>query len=176
MFASCFLYWTFSGAVPQPVISRMEICSRTSAVMLKALLRAATSHQKLASFGVLKSHFFKDLTGFLTQPAAHVILVNISCSTRYRGKQECRVCTHTVLVSVDFIGESSEALPCRQLYTRFPRHLHHVSFLCGGQRKWNGKTAPPPSAATWQGRRAVGQEPAGHSRAYLWSAFSSAAV
>lgn len=32
---------------------------------------------------------------------------------------------------------------------------------------------PPPTAATWQGRRAVGQEPAGHSRAYLWSAFSS---
>ncbi len=57
--------------------------------------------------------------------------------------------------------------------TLFPRHLQHVSFLCGRDRKWNGKSAPPPTAATWQGRRAVGQEPAGHSRAYLWSAFSS---
>lgn len=56
--------------------------------------------------------------------------------------------------------------------TLFPRHLQHVSFLCGRERKWNGKSAPPPSVATWQGRRAVGQEPAGHSRAYLWSAFS----
>lgn len=63
--------------------------------------------------------------------------------------------------------------PSRQLSTLFPRHLQHVSFLCGRERKWNGKSSPPPTAATLQGRRAVGQEPAGHSRAYLWSPFSS---
>lgn len=62
---------------------------------------------------------------------------------------------------------------CAGSASLFPRHLQHVSFLCGRERKWNGKSAPPPTAATWQGRRAVGQEPAGHSRAYLWSAFSS---
>ncbi len=61
---------------------------------------------------------------------------------------------------------------CAGSATLFPRHLQHVSFLCGRERKWNGKSAPPPTVATWQGRRAVGQEPAGHSRAYLWSDFS----
>lgn len=62
----------------------------------------------------------------------------------------------------------------RSLPVLFPRHLQHVSSRCGRKRKWNGKKiTPPPTAATRQGRRAVGREPAGHSRAYLWSAFSS---
>lgn len=59
------------------------------------------------------------------------------------------------------------------MYTLFLRHLQHVSFLCVTEGKRNGKSAPPPTAATWQGRRAVGQEPTGHRRAYLWSAFFS---
>lgn len=59
------------------------------------------------------------------------------------------------------------------MYTLFLRHLEHVSFLCVREGKRNGKSTPPPTAATWQGRRAVGQEPTGHSRAYLWSAFFS---
>lgn len=59
------------------------------------------------------------------------------------------------------------------MYTLFLRHLQHVSFLCVREGKRNGKSAPPPTAATWQGRRAVGQEPTGHSLSYLWSAFFS---
>lgn len=55
----------------------------------------------------------------------------------------------------------------------FPDICSTFPFCVAGVRKWNGKSAPPPTVATWQGRRAVGQEPAGHSRAYLWSAFSS---
>lgn len=55
----------------------------------------------------------------------------------------------------------------------FPDICSTFPFCVAGERKWNGKSSPPPTVATWQGRRAVGQEPAGHSRAYLWSAFSS---
>lgn len=43
----------------------------------------------------------------------------------------------------------------------------------GKEVEWKKKITPPPTAATRQGRRAAGREPAGHSRAYLWSAFSS---
>ena len=80
---------------------------------------------------------------------------------------------HRSLIS--YSCRSSEGLPCRPLSAVFPRHLQHVSFLCGRERKWNGKSAPPPHPLRphGKGRRAVGQEPAGHSRAYLWSPLSS---
>lgn len=41
------------------------------------------------------------------------------------------------------------------------------------KKRKSKKISPPPTAATWRGRRAVGREPAGRSRAYLWSVFSS---
>lgn len=66
-------------------------------------------------------------------------------------------------------SRSSEAFPCC-----FPDICS--TFPLGAAGKGSGmekKITPPPTAATRQGRRAVGREPAGHSRAYLWSAFSS---
>lgn len=56
----------------------------------------------------------------------------------------------------------------------FPRLLQHVSFWCSGGKEveWKKKITPPPTVAAWLGRNAVGPEPAGRSRAYLWSAFS----
>ena len=50
---------------------------------------------------------------------------------------------HRSLIS--YSCRSSEGLPCRPLSAVFPRHLQHVSFLCGRERKWNGKSAPPPT-------------------------------
>lgn len=59
----------------------------------------------------------------------------------------------------------------------FPDICSTFPFCVAKQKEVEWKNcSPPPTVATWQGRRAVGQEPAGRSRAYLWSAFSSASV
>ena len=47
------------------------------------------------------------------------------------------------LLLIWYSCRSAEGLPCRPLSAVFPRHLQHVSFLCGRERKWNGKSAPP---------------------------------
>lgn len=63
----------------------------------------------------------------------------------------------------------SGALPCC-----FPDICSTFPFGAAGKGSgMERKITPPPTAATRQGRRAAGREPAGHSRAYLWSALSS---
>lgn len=53
------------------------------------------------------------------------------------GLELCSALTHTPhLLWILFLCMSSETLPCTSL---FPRHLQHVSFQWGRERKWNGK-------------------------------------
>lgn len=98
------------------------------------------------------------------------------------GRQEPNLLTdthtHTLpSISCGFLLSclSSKALPCSSRLFYFVSQTSAARFLSvwrGKEVEWK-KGSNRPLWPHGAGRRAVGQEPAGLSRAYLWSAFSS---
>lgn len=84
--------------------------------------------------------------------------------------------THTPsLADFNFLYEL-HGPPMQAVVRCFPDICSTFPFCVAGKGSGMEKALPRPLWPHGKGRRAVGQEPAGHSRAYLWSAFSFAVV
>lgn len=110
-----------------------------------------------------------DLTVSLTLRAGQVVLDEVSSLPTERRELH----TRTPHVSLLILLYNLWSPPVQAAHPCFPDICSTFPFCVAEKGSGKEKSAPPPTVATWQGRRAVGQEPAGHSRAYLWSAFSS---